>query len=199
MKRTNLFFLLSLFVSVIAFSSCDDEETIEKSAYIGNYTIDEATLSETVIIPVVVEGMGEINYPLPVGEDITVMIQNALLNAIPDCDASSSLVEFREDFTMYMSCATSDFSVNAGTWEEKDNGTVLILNFNSTAIPSSPTGFSLTVTNVKLEGNIMSSTATVPIPKELIAEMVKASGQALLSDSAPAMFMFTFDMKFLKK
>ncbi len=196
MKRINLNFLLSLMVSVLMLLSCDDDVE-EASVYIGDYTIKKATLTETVIIPVV--GETEMDFPLSVGFDITEMIQEALLNAITDCSADASLIELRKDYSLFMSCSSSDFSINAGTWEEKENGTVLILNFNSTAIPSSPTGFSLTVTDIKLEDDILSSNTAVPIPKEVVAELIAAIGQgAVLSESAPDIFLFTFDME-LKK
>ncbi len=199
MKRTNLFFLLSLFVSLIAFSSCDDEETTEASPYIGGYTIKSATLAESVSFNVIVDGMGEIPYALQPGEDITEMIQSSLLNSLPCNSADASLIELREDFSLYMSCTDKDFELNAGTWEEKENGTVLILNMNSAAIPASPSGFSLTVTNVVLENGVMSSHTSVPIPSESLAESIAASGLATLSENNPDTFVFTFDMEFLKK
>ena len=98
-----------------------------------------------------------------------------------------------------MSCTDKDFELNAGTWEEKENGTVLILNMNSAAIPASPSGFSLTVTNVVLENGVMSSHTSVPIPSESLAESIAASGLATLSENNPDTFVFTFDMEFLKK
>ena len=199
MKRANLFFLLGLIVSTLVLSSCDDEEKIEKSAYIGDYTIKSASLSETLLIPVV-SGGNEFDYPLPVGQDITEMIQSSLLNSLPCNSPDASLIELREDYSLYMSCTDITFELNAGTWEEKENGTILVLNMNNAAIPSSPTGFSLTVSNVVLENSIMSSTTTVPIPKESIAEMIiaESSGQATLSENAPDVFIFTFDMEFKK-
>lgn len=197
MKSINLIFLLGLMVSTLVLSSCDDKEKVEKSAYIGDYTIKSAKLSETVSIPVVVGGEEE-TYPLPVGQDITEMIQNSLLNSLPCNSPDASLIELREDYSLYMSCTDIDFELNAGTWEEKENGKVLILNMNSDAIPSSPTGFSLTVSDVVLENGVMSSTTTVPIPKESIAEMIEATGLATLSETAPDVFIFTFDMEFKK-
>ncbi len=185
--------------TALIITSCEDDKKEEVSPYVGDYTIQSATLSEPVTIPIVMGEM-EIDYPLPAGTDITEMIQSSLLNSLPCNSADASLIELRKDFSLYMSCTDQDFELNAGTWEEKENGTVLVLNMNGAAIPSSPAGFSLTVTNVVLENNIMSSNTTVPIPKESIAAMLADSGQgATLSESADDVFLFTFDMVFKKK
>ena len=68
---------------------------------------------------------------------------------------------------MYMSCEFQN-ELNAGTWEEID-ATTLKLNMNSTAIPSSPTGFVLTVTDIVKNATGLRGKTGVPIPKELIA------------------------------
>jgi hypothetical protein len=199
MKKFNLGIVLMLLVSVFVLSSCGDDATTEVDPYVGNYTIQKATLTDTVKMNIIINGTdNEMSFPLPPGTDITQMIQGALLNAIPDCSPESSIVELREDNKLFMSCATSDFSLDAGTWSKQNNGTVIILNFNASAIPGSPSGFTLTVNNVKLENNIMYSNTTVPIPKEVLAESVAASGKAILSDNNPDYFMFTFDLEFKK-
>jgi len=193
MKKTNLIFLLSLLVSVIAFSSCDDDEKVEKSAYIGNYTIQKATLAEALPLEIIYGGE-TMTVPFPVGRDFTDMIHNALLSAVPSCSADASLIELREDFSMYLSCTSSSWNLNAGTW--KENGADLILTFNKDAIPYSETGFTLTNTDVEIKGGVLHSTSVIPISRAALAAAMEESGQALLTENNPDPIMFTFNLEF---
>jgi len=202
MKKMQNFKLSLLFAALLAvpfFTSCGDDdktEPDEKSPYVGSYSIKSAKVIESPDLEIVI---GEDTMTVPfVGQDFTAMIQTALLGVIPDCSADASLIELREDMSMYFSCSSSDFELHAGRWAEADNGTTLIMSFNSSAIPSSPTGFTLKVYNVKLEGGVMSSTAGIPIPKELIAASMEADGRATLSDNNPDIINFVIDLKFTK-
>ena len=76
----------------------------------------------------------------------------------------------REDFSLYMSCEGAN-PLNAGTWTEVSS-TELLLNLNSTAIPSSPTGIALTVTNVVKSNGILTGKTSVPLPKAFIAAAI---------------------------
>ena len=204
MKRFDLRFLFVLLFSATLFSSCSDDSTKpeEKSQYIGNYTIKSAKITESPDLEIyLLNEEGQItdtmNIPF-VGQDFTEMIQQALLGVVKNCSADASLIELREDNSMYLSCATSDFELYAGLWSEKDNGTTLVLSFNSDAIPSSPTGYTLEAYNVKLEGDIMYSTAGIPIPKEMIALAMEADGRALLSENNPDIINFVMELEFNK-
>jgi hypothetical protein len=52
---------------------------------------------------------------------------------------------------------------------------------NSAAIPSSPTGFVLTVNNVSLNNKVLSGSTNVPIPKEMAAVIVTSLSSGLAS------------------
>ncbi len=146
MKTPKFILLTFLSVSLVFLSSCKDDPEEEVSSYVGDYIIVNATISEP--IPLTTNEIGEIN--IPAGVDITAMMQAALLGAI-ECDPASSLIELREDFSLFLSCSTSMEEIDGGTWEEQ-SATVFVLNLNSTAIPSSPTGVVLTVTDVTVVG-----------------------------------------------
>lgn len=142
MKTSKLIFLAFLSVSLVFLPGCEDDPEEELSPYIGEYVITKASLAEPLTLQT-----NEIGpMVVPAGTIITPMIQTALLGAI-DCDPESSLIELREDFSLYLSCATSMEELDGGTWDEQSS-TVIVLNLNSTAIPSSPTGIVLTVTDV---------------------------------------------------
>ncbi len=193
MKRTNLFFLLSLFVSVIAFSSCDDDDTPDVSPYVGKYIIQNATVTESPNLEIV---YGEDTMSVPfVGQDFTDMIRAALLGVVKDC-SEESYFELREDFTMYLGCETGSYELAAGIWKEEDGGKTLKLSFNSDAIPSSPTGYEMIVQNVRLENGIMYSTTVIPTPRDAIAASMEEDGRATLTENNPDPVMFTFDLEF---
>ena len=200
MKQLKFSALIAIIIASMMFTACgdDDNNDEQKSVYIGSYVIKSAKLGEALPLEIVYGG-DTMTVPIPIGQDFTELITNALLNVIPECNAESSLIELREDFSMYLSCATSEWVLNAGTWQEKDNGTTLVMNFNQNAIPSSPNGFQLTATDVKLENGIMTSTAVIPIPWAVLAAAMEESGQATLTENNPDPIMFTFDLEFVKK
>ena len=188
--------LVFLSVSLVFLSSCSDDPEVEVSPYIGDYVITKATLSEDLVL--MTNEIGEMT--VMAGTDITPMIQNALLGAI-DCVPANSLIELRENFSLYLSCTSSAEELDAGTWEE-ESATVIVLNMNSTAIPSSPTGIVLTVTNVSLIGNALTGTTTVPISEQMLIGVVAlmSQGNATLDEEAtPPVVPITFTIELTKQ
>jgi hypothetical protein len=196
MKRTKIFYLSLLAISVIMLSGCEDDPVEEVSPLIGDYVITNAVLSETLTL--VTNEIGPL--PIAVGTDITTMIQTALLGSI-ECTAENSLIELREDNSLYLSCTGSEDEIDAGTWEEVSE-TVIKLNMNSTAVPSSPTGVVLTVNNVSIDGDLLSGETNVPLPREMLAGVVAAmsGGQATLNmDETPVAVPVTFVIDLTKQ
>jgi hypothetical protein len=97
---------------------------------------------------------------------------------------------------LYLSCEGSD-PLDAGTWDEV-SATSLKLNLNNAAIPSSPTGFVLTVTEIVITGGNLTGKASVPLPKPMVAALV-APMQLTLTDAAPVIFVAKFSIEFQKK
>ncbi len=198
MKTTKQVLLLFLSVSLVFLSSCKDDPVEIVSPFIGDYVISKATLKENLTLIT-----NELPDPMTLvaGLDITPMIQTALVGAI-DCEPESSLIELREDFSLYLGCliGTSD-ELDGGTWEEQSD-TVVILNLNSTAIPSSPTGIVLTVNDVTLVGNILSGETTVPISRDmLVGVLADMSGGRLTldMDATPVAVLITFEIELEKQ
>jgi hypothetical protein len=193
MKTSKFILLTFLSVSLVFLSSCKDDPEEEVSPYMGDYIITKATLSEDLILQT--NEIGPIT--VMAGTDITVMITTALLGAI-DCEPANSLIELREDFSLYLSCSTSSEELDAGTWEEQSE-TIIVLSMNSTAIPNSPTGIVLTVTGVTLVSNVLSGETTVPISKEMLAGVVALMSQGLatldMEATPPALpIIFTIEL-----
>jgi hypothetical protein len=185
--------LLVLIASLALVTGCNDDPEEEVSPFIGNFTISKAMLAETLTIPIVpFNGMSSVTAPI--GQDITQAIQNSLLSQVNCSSADKSWVELREDMSMYMSCEGAN-ALNAGTWEEVSS-TELKLNMNSAAIPSSPTGFVLNVTNITQSGTGMTGKTSVPLPKAMVAGMI---APLTLAATAPEVFMVTFSLEFVKK
>ncbi len=193
MKTMNFKFLTILLISIGFIAGCsEDEEKV--SSFVGDYVITEALVAESFVVPV--EGLGD--FPVPMGTPITAAIQTALLSAVSCSSADKTYVEIREDFSLYMSCEGAN-PLNAGTWAEVSS-TELLLNLNSTAVPSAPTGIALTVTDVEKSGGILMGITSVPLPKAMIESLIKAYNPDLtLAASAPDIFVVKFSLKFTEK
>lgn len=196
MKTSKLFFLAFLSLSLVFLPGCDDDPEEELSPYIGDYIITKATLSENLVLETLPIGPTTV----PAGMDITTMIQTALLGAI-DCVPESSTIELREDFSLYLSCATSMEELDAGTWEEQSE-TVIVLSMNNTAIPNSPTGIVLTISDVSLVSNVLTGTTTVPIAEQMLAGIVLLMSQGNLTldmEATPPALPITFTIELAKQ
>jgi hypothetical protein len=189
MKIIKITTLAILFAFLAVFTGCKDKNKDVVSPYVGNYTITKATLAEEISLST---NVGAIS--VPVGQDITVQIQTALLSSLNCASAGYAYVELRKNFSIYMSCAGQN-EFNAGTWEEVD-ATTLTLNMNSTAIPSSPSGFVLTVSDIVKTSTGMSGKTSVPLPKEMVAAMLQG---ITLDPSTPAVINAVFTIDFEKK
>jgi len=193
MKNSRFILLAFLSVFLVFLSSCKEDPEEELSPYIGEYTIVKATLTENLTLMT-----NEMVDPLTLvaGLSITEMIQTALLGAV-DCEPENSLIELREDFSLYISCSGGVEELDGGTWEEQSE-TVVILNMNSTAIPASPTGIVITVSDVTLEGNILSGETTVPISRDMLVSVIAgmSGGQLTLDmEATPLAVPISFEIE----
>jgi hypothetical protein len=194
MKIVKIDTLAILFATFTVLTACKDKSDDEGSPYVGNYTISSAKIAEAINLEI--NGPAETVVPItiPVGQDITVQIQQSLLSAVDCQSAGNAYVELRKDYSIFMSCAGEN-EFNAGTWEEVNDST-LILNMNQTAIPSSPSGFALTVEGIDKSSAGMSGTTSVPLPKEMIEAMLQG---ATLVSTTPAVIPVVFTIDFDKK
>lgn len=181
---------------MVFLSSCKEDPEEELSIYIGDYIITAATLTENLDLETNEIG----TMTLVAGLPITEMIQTALLGAI-DCEAENSLIELREDFSLYLSCSSSMEELDAGTWEEQ-SVTVIVLNMNSTAIPASTTGIVITVTDITVTGMVLSGVTSVPISEQMLVDMIDgmSGGQLSLDEEAiPDVVPITFSIELEKQ
>lgn len=179
--------MLTLFVFV---TGCKKDKE-EPSIFIGDFVISNAELTEAITIPIV-EVPG--NISVPVGTDVTLAIQTALLSAVSCSSADKSYVELREDNSMYLSCEGLN-PLSAGTWEEV-SATSVKLNMNATAIP--PIGFVLLVTDVVKDADGITGIANIPLTKVMIAGII-APMQLTVSPTAPEIFMVKISIEFIEK
>ena len=193
MKVSNLKLFLPLAAAVILISNCSKDSSKTASPFIANYVFTESKTALPIDIPVQTISVDSMTLTAPAGTDITAAIEAALLGAI-DCQAVPTYIELRSDNSIFYSCQGNN-PVNAGTWEEV-SATELILNLNSTAVPSSPTGIQLTISSIVTTSTSITGVTTVPLPKEMIA-MFLPSG-ITLHPNAPAYFVVTFSIKFTK-
>jgi hypothetical protein len=189
MKNTRLKIFSVALILILSFHNCKKDETTV-SPFIGDYVITEALVAESFTLPVT--GIG--NFAVPLNTPVTQAIQTALLSAVTCSSPDKSYIELREDFSLYLSCEGAN-AINGGTWAE-GSATELQLNLNSTAVPSSPTGIALTVTDVVKSGNILTGKVSVPLPKEFLAAMITPLA---LDASAPAIFVVKISLKFTQK
>ena len=197
MKNLKFKTLIFLIFSVVLFAGCGDDPDEEISQYVGSYLITKATLTSSINLNI---NEFPFQLPIPGGTDITPLIQQALLSAL-SCTPDKSLIELKEDYTMLMKCEGTTTEINAGTWEEV-SATALKLSMNSTAVPSSPLGFVLTVNNAKLENKKLSGDTSVPMPKETLATIVTTMSGGLASlnlNATPVALPVNFSIELSKK
>jgi len=195
MKTMNFKLLAIVLISLGFITNCGkDEEKV--SPFVGNYVITEAKIAESFNVPIT---GSLVPIPVPVGTNITAAIQTALLGAVTCESANKTYIEIRKDFSLYLSCELAN-ELNAGTWSEV-SATQLLLNLNSTAVPSAPTGVALSVTDVTNVDGVLNGKTSVPLPKAMIAAMVAAmsSNTMTLDPSAPDVFVVKFSLKLTKK
>jgi hypothetical protein len=189
--KTSYFKLFAVILALVVLTStCKKDKGDEASEFVGNYVINSAVLSETFTVPTNEAG----NVPIPVGTDITLLIQQSLLSAVNCTSADKSYVELRDDFSLYLSCEGAN-ALNGGTWEEV-SATSLKLNLNSTAIPSSPTGIVLTVTDITKDQTSLTGKTSVPLTKVMVSTMISP---LTLTAAAPEIFLAKFSVMFVKK
>jgi hypothetical protein len=192
MKTLNFKWLATILAFLVLITGCKEKDEKVVSIFVGNFVINEAKLAEAISVPTVQFG----NLPLPAGTLITQVVQTALLSAVNCSSLEQSYIELREDNSLYLSCEGLN-PLNAGTWEEV-SPTSLQLNMNSTAVPTSPAGFVLTVTDIVKVAGVLTGVTSVPLSKAMVAVMI-APLQLTLSPSAPDIFMAKFSIKFTEK
>ncbi len=190
MKHLKLNFLFALIASLVIIAGCKDENEEPESDFIGNFVIKKASVSESLNITTNELGA----FQLPAGTDITPAIQTALLSQASCSSPDKSWIELRKDKTMYMSCEGTN-AINAGTWEELSE-TQLKLNMNNTVIPSSPTGLTLTVTDIVKSASGLTGKTTVPLPKAMVEALITP---LTLDASTPIAVPVSFSIEFSKK
>jgi len=185
------FKILSILVASLAlFTGCDNDSEDVASLFVGNFVISHAETAATITIKTVEMG----TVPVPEGFDITQAIQVSLFSSVDCSTADKSWVELRKDKSMYMSCERTN-ELNAGTWEEIDSKT-LKLNMNNAAIPTSSTGFVLTVTDIETSTTGLRGKTSIPLPKEMVADLV---APLTLDASTPPVMVVEFYLDFVKK
>jgi len=191
MKILKFSFFAALVLSLGLMTGCKDDPAEEVSLFVGKFVISHAEVAVTFSL----NTTAGVQIPVPVGTDITQAIQYSLLSSVNCSSADKSWVELREDKSIYMSCEGAN-ELNAGTWEELSD-TELKLNMNSAAIPSSPTGFVLNVTDIVQNATGWTGTTSVPMPKEMFAEALAGYGMTIAP--TPAVYLVTFSLDFVKK
>lgn len=192
MKIWKFGFLMILVSSMAMITGCGDDSEEQVSLFVGNFVISSAKIVAPSFNLSTTTGA---QIPVPVGTDITTAIQASLLSSVNCSSADKSWIELRKDKSIYMSCQGAN-AINAGTWEEVDSKT-LKLNMNSTAIPSSPSGFVLTVTDIVQGTTGWTGKTSVPMPKEMFAAALQQYGMTIAA--SPTTYMVPFSLDFVKK
>lgn len=195
MKISKFKLLLILAATVLLIGNCKKDKTSATSPFVGNYTFTESKTTLPIDIPVTTVGVDSMTLTAPAGTDITDAIKAALLGAL-QCAAPTPLtyIEIRADNSMYFSCQGNS-PLNTGTWNEL-SATKLVLNLNSTAVPSSPSGIQLTISDIVINSAGITGVTTVPLPKEMISLFLPQGFS--LHTNAPPFFVVTFTIKFAK-
>lgn len=185
-------YVMMLLASLLIGAACSDDDEVKVSPYMGSYTLSKAMVAESFHIMTTADAPYN-QIPVPANTDITAAVKTALLSAA-GCGVVDTYIELRDNQSMYLSCE-SENDLNAGTWEEV-SATEIKLNMNNAAIPSSPSGFVLTVKNVAINGDKLQGTTSVPMPKEMFAALLP---QGITIADTPAVYLVTFTIELTKK
>ena len=184
---------------MLLITGCDKKDDIvdDSNSFEGSYEISSAIL--TAPLTLTTNEIGD--YTLAESTDITSMIQQALFSAVGCAVPENTLIELREDNSLFMTCDGESTELNAGTWEEV-SATVLKLNMNSSAIPSSPTGVVLEVSDITFSGNTLTGNTDVPLSSVMLAAIIEERSQGIASlnmDVTPPVVNASIAISFTRK
>lgn len=196
MKEKKFKIIFLLVTLAIIFAGCKKDGGEEQiSPFVGNYVISSAVITEAFTINIIVEGI-ELPFSVPAGTPITGGIRTALLGQVDCSSADKTWVELHKDYKIVLSCEGTN-PLDAGTWEEV-SPTELKLNMNSAAIPSSPGGFLLTVSDISIAGTTMTGNTGVPLPVDMIGAILSDLGMDI-GENNPSVIPVKFAVVFNKK
>ncbi|TAJ10131.1 hypothetical protein DMA11_19355 [Marinilabiliaceae bacterium JC017] len=175
-------------VGLLFSTGCSDDDDDEKvESWAGNYKLKKAMLTSEIDL-----GGGIV---IPANTDITELIEQALFSTIQCNDPDNTVIELREDKSLYVSCMGEDKTLQAGTWTEDIEEQTLTLNLNPQVVP--PDGVSLVVHEVSVSGDTLSGKIIdMPMSKELIGSLLPPGVE--IPGDAPDVFLVTFSIEFTK-
>lgn len=112
--------MLAIFSLVFATSCGDDDgEIAEVNPLIGAYSLNSAVLNEDT----------DFGGGMEAGTDITEMVELSLYAASPCETGANTLIDLREDFTVFYACKNEDTEpVQFGTWTTSNGGQTLTMS-----------------------------------------------------------------------
>lgn len=132
----------------------DNETPAPENPMVGTYSFINATFDEP--ITVIVNGDTN-NYQA--GDDAYIFVGGGLLGAAPCDNADNAALQLRSDFTSWYVCQGESNEAQQGTWEPKNNNTVLKLNI------ANPADFVVSIVDINLSNNMLAGNIlALPMP-----------------------------------
>jgi hypothetical protein len=150
---------LIILVGVISACKKDDNNDNEnppapQNPIVGTYNFVSSVFND----PITVIVNGDTNHYVA-GDDASLFVGGGLLGAAPCDNADNAALDLRANFTSFYVCLGENNEAQQGTWSINDANTILQLNI------SNPANFVVFITNMKLEGNILSGNIpSLPMP-----------------------------------
>jgi len=162
-----LLVLLMAFLIVSACEKDDDEDnttppppTFEEQM-VGQYALSSSTFNQAVTMYNVMVPGDTVTFPY--GSDATQVVTWALLDDSPCDDPANTVLDAREDFSLFYICTGESNELQMGTWSADETNNSLALNVDTEIGPIPVTITSVVKNDISLTGNIIG----LPVPVDL--------------------------------
>lgn len=161
--------LLILLMAALVITACkkdDDEDnntpaepTFEEKI-VGQYAFISGTFNMEVTMYNLINPPDTVTFPE--GSDASLIVGASLLDDSPCDNPDNTLLDMREDYSLYYICNGEDNEDQMGTWDADETNNSLALNVNSELGP-----IAVTITNVVFSGNKLTGVIIgLPVPKD---------------------------------
>lgn len=160
-----LFFLMALLV-IAACKKDDDEDdntpaqpTFEEKL-VGQYAFTSGTFTQDVTMYNVMAAGDTVTFPQ--GSDATLVVSGALMDDSPCDDITNTLLDMRDDYSLFYICTGENNESQMGTWDADETNNTIALNVNSELGP-----IAVTISDVVFdEPNLTGTIIGLPVPKD---------------------------------
>jgi hypothetical protein len=186
MKKFLIFLMAALVIAACKKDDDEDDNTPSEPTFeeeiVGQYAFTSGTfMMDVTMYNVMVPGD---SVTFPEGSDASMVVGAALLDDSPCDNPDNTLLDMREDYSLYYICNGEDNEDQMGTWDADEANNSLALNVNSELGP-----IAVTITDVVIDGDMLTGIIIgLPVPVDFSQE-VSATNIQFITVSVEFMIM----------